>query len=205
MEWGVRREQQRGEVYPVCLSVCLSVCLPCLAVPSFINLYQATHTLSCMCIAVAASSSSSSRRTCSSRAITCQTLHRHAWRVRAQRLWLVVRCAITRHRGTNRNIKSTVLLCCVASPRLPTANQRQGLHRRRRRCCSTRAGKLVIRRHEAMTVPRKIASLVAHNVDCTCMESRDCQESRSEAQTRGRLWKGYHGPADGRAQAGVFA
>jgi hypothetical protein len=62
----------------------------------------------------------------------------------------------------------------------------------------------VIRRYEVM-VPRKIASLVQDGVDCTCIEDGF---ARSSGLMRLGLeedyGKGYHGPADGRAQAGIF-
>lgn len=119
------------------------------------------HTLSCMCIAVqpaeAGLVAGLQTRTCSSRAITCQTQAWSIvmpWRVRAQRLWLrCALCAITSRPGRIGTPTRTVHgICCpvLPLPRLPTANHRTGDGIVIAAAVPREAGQVVIRRSEVM-------------------------------------------------------
>ena len=124
----MRREQQRGEVYPVCLSC------PRLheLVPSFSTCtYLPAHTLSCMCICSAASSSSrEGARTCSSpcssRAYHMSNAAPSSCVVARAGPAVVARRALCDNNdgGTNRKTKDIVVLAVSPLTRLATANHR---------------------------------------------------------------------------------
>jgi hypothetical protein len=116
MEWGVRREQQIGEVYPVRLTL------------AYIYLYQASvHTAHQAATHVELHVHlQCSRRTCSSSSRACHmSSAASSWVARAGPA-VVARCALCDNNdgGTNRNSKDIIVLAVSPPTRLLTANHR---------------------------------------------------------------------------------
>jgi hypothetical protein len=177
----VRREQQRGEVYPVCLALAYIVHV---LVPSFSTCtYLPAHTLSCMCICSAASSSREGARTCSSpcssRAYHMSNAAPSSCVVARAGPAVVARRALCDNNdgGTNRKTKDIVVLAVSPPTRLATANHRDRNGIVVAAAVPREPAKLVIRRYEVMMVPRKMASLVQNSVDCTCIEVGSARSS----------------------------